>query len=182
VNRHLTINTINNILLATEETSRKIENARRNLESLTARHMNNDTPRESLLPHSYSNPITPSKRHSTKPNQPTISPTRNEVTKLDRTGKYVLKLPPASRDNDIKLNQTSRNNEEYEDEDIVEQQHSTGDDQTSNHDNGNTEENEETALTKTTEAWIPLMVEGRKKMMKTAMTQTNRRMKIDSLN
>jgi hypothetical protein len=144
--------------------------------------MNNDTPRESLLPHSYSNPITPSKRHSTKPNQPTISPTRNEVTKLDRTGKYVLKLPPASRDNDIKLNQTSRNNEEYEDEDIVEQQHSTGDDQTSNHDNGNTEENEETALTKTTEAWIPLMVEGRKKMMKTAMTQTNRRMKIDSLN
>jgi hypothetical protein len=35
----------------------------------------------------------------------TCPPTRNEVIKLDRTGKYVLKLPYASRNKDRKLDQ-----------------------------------------------------------------------------
>jgi hypothetical protein len=34
-----------------------------------------------------------------------LTPTRIEVIKLDRTGKYVLKLPHASRNKDRKLNQ-----------------------------------------------------------------------------
>jgi hypothetical protein len=41
---------------------------------------------------------------------PYPNPTRNEVIKLDRTGKYVLKLPHAFRNKDRKLNQNKKTN------------------------------------------------------------------------
>jgi hypothetical protein len=40
------------------------------------------------------------------------NPTRNDVIKLDRTGKYVLKLPPTSRNKDNKLDQIESNTRE----------------------------------------------------------------------
>jgi hypothetical protein len=40
------------------------------------------------------------------------NPTRIEVIKLDRTGKYVLKLPHASRNKDRKLDQNKKNKQQ----------------------------------------------------------------------
>jgi hypothetical protein len=55
----------------------------------------------------YLNPSLPEGDVLTFPN-PNPNPTRNQVIKLDRTGKYVLKLPHASRNKDRKLDQNKK--------------------------------------------------------------------------
>jgi hypothetical protein len=57
----------------------------------------------------YLNPSLPEGDIPTFPN-PNQSPTRNEVIKLGRSGKYVLKLPHASRNKDRKLDQNKKTN------------------------------------------------------------------------
>jgi hypothetical protein len=55
------------------------------------------------------NPSLPESDILTFPNS-NPNPTRNEIIKLDRTGKYVLKLPHASKNKDRKLDQNKKKN------------------------------------------------------------------------
>jgi hypothetical protein len=53
------------------------------------------------------NPTLPITKIPSSPNS-NPNPTRNEVIKLDRTGKYFLKLPYTSRNKDRKLDQKKK--------------------------------------------------------------------------